>query len=228
MICLFYDNDIERMNRNFEYFVKKSNITFVRISSLNKIKDFSMTANAVFIYYQEEMWLESLYLQNPGRARIFILGMESKAENTMTGYMLNAAFVKEMYEAEMLYHLIDSEKKNITSIADNVKARSVDELFKKCKISIHLQGIAYLKQAVMLCCTNNEMLCGITKMLYPQIAANFDSNAASVERAMRTAIEHIWVENREELSRLLFLKCDARPTNKTFIYACVRYIKDTY
>ena len=56
----------------------------------------------------------------------------------------------------------------------------------------HLIGHPFTVEAVMLCVSDSSYANAITKKLYPQIAAKFDSTATRVERAIRHLIEIAW------------------------------------
>ena len=106
------------------------------------------------------------------------------------------------------------------------KRTYIEKTFEAFTAPQHLYGIDYLKHAIEVCCSNKEMMQGVTKTLYPYIAAKYFTNSAAVEHAIRTAITHIWQEKEEDISRLLFLKRGEKPTNKTFICAFSRYINE--
>lgn len=51
-------------------------------------------------------------------------------------------------------------------------------------------GFPYLTSALELCYVNREYLTLLTKVLYPEIAKQYDTTQAAVERVMRYAIHH--------------------------------------
>ena len=69
--------------------------------------------------------------------------------------------------------------------------------------------------------SSKEMLGGITKEIYPEIASRFDTTASRVERAIRHAIEVSWSRGDYELMEEIFghsVDYDrAKPTNSEFI-----------
>ena len=70
----------------------------------------------------------------------------------------------------------------------------------------------------------------ITKVLYPEIAAEFSDKDTRVERAIRTAICACWDSyGRDELNKMAGYTLEKRPTNLEFIdlvAAYIRYILD--
>ena len=73
----------------------------------------------------------------------------------------------------------------------------------------------------MLSVQDMEMLNSITKLLYPTIAAKYDTTPSRVERAIRHAIEVAWGRgNMETLDRLFGYTINygkGKPTNSEFI-----------
>lgn len=56
----------------------------------------------------------------------------------------------------------------------------------------HLIGHPFTVEAVVLCVSDSSYANAITKKLYPQIAAKFDTTASRVERGIRHLIEVTW------------------------------------
>lgn len=85
----------------------------------------------------------------------------------------------------------------------------------------HLIGHPYVVQAVLLVAENRTYIDSITFGLYPQLAAQFDTTAARVERAIRHLIEVTWTRgDLEALNRYFgsIVRADrGKPTNGEFI-----------
>ena len=68
---------------------------------------------------------------------------------------------------------------------------------------------------------NPDMIGGITKELYPELASKFDTTVSRVERAIRHAIEVSWNRGNWDLMEEIFgnsVDIDrAKPTNSEFI-----------
>ena len=85
----------------------------------------------------------------------------------------------------------------------------------------HLQGFDYLREAVMRCVREPDMVRALTTRLYPGVAEMFSTTPSRAERAMRHAVEVAF--DRGELERLhaLFgctVRADkGRPTLGEFI-----------
>ena len=53
-------------------------------------------------------------------------------------------------------------------------------------------GYTYLKAALQMAYDDRELLVGVTKVLYPELAKRFDTSPANLERCIRSAIEIAW------------------------------------
>ncbi len=82
--------------------------------------------------------------------------------------------------------------------------RDVDEVLLRMGIMPHLMGYTYLKNALMMAYEDRELLLGVTKILYPELARRFDTSPANLERCIRSAVEIAWrngeKRNKDEFS----------------------------
>ena len=129
------------------------------------------------------------------------------------------------------FELVDLESK-ILDIFEYVNSKSINLYHSNLQISItkmlhelgmpsHIKGYQYIREAISMVYDNPEIVGGITKELYPDIASKYDTTVSRVERAIRHAIEVSW--NRGDLDYMeeLFghsVDIDkAKPTNSEFI-----------
>ena len=93
----------------------------------------------------------------------------------------------------------------------------------------HLLGHAYIIQAILLVVEDRTYINSITFGLYPQLAAQFNTTAARVERAMRHLIEVTWSRgDMDILSRYFGNTVSAdkgKPTNGEFIARLANVVK---
>ncbi|MBQ3090814.1 MAG: response regulator [Oscillospiraceae bacterium] len=67
----------------------------------------------------------------------------------------------------------------------------------------NIKGYHYLTDALVIALEDPEAVCGITKVVYPQIARRHRTSAGAVERTIRHAVGRVWVEgNLAQLCRL--------------------------
>lgn len=88
-------------------------------------------------------------------------------------------------------------------------------------VPAHLKGYHYLREAIMLSEQDMEVVCSVTKLLYPTIAKRFRTTDQKVERAIRNAIEVSWSRgNLDTFEELFGYSADTgrgRPTNSEYI-----------
>lgn len=130
----------------------------------------------------------------------------------------NSIYVKNNKRSNLNEKHLTSEK----SIEENITF-----LMFNLGISSHLKGYRYIKNALILCMENEELLESVTKLLYPTLAKQFNTNCASVEHAIRNAIECAWRKNNksEYYEQLGFdVRTENKPTNRTLIFSMVQYL----
>ena len=135
------------------------------------------------------------------------------------------------YYILMPFELVDLESK-ILDIFEYVNSKSINLYHSNLQISItkmlhelgmpsHIKGYQYIREGINMIYNNPDIIGGITKELYPDIASKYDTTVSRVERAIRHAIEVSW--NRGDLDYMeeLFghsVDIDkAKPTNSEFI-----------
>ena len=97
----------------------------------------------------------------------------------------------------------------------------VTQIIHQIGVPAHIKGYQYLREAIMMCVEDVDMLSSITKVLYPTIADKFQTTPSRVERAIRHAIEVAWSRGRLETLDALFGYTvntgKGKPTNSEFI-----------
>ena len=110
-----------------------------------------------------------------------------------------------------------NERKN----EDRNLEKDVTDMIHEIGVPAHIKGYHYLREAIIMCVEDVEMLNSITKVLYPTIADNFQTTPSRVERAIRHAIEVAWSRGRMETLDGLFGYTintgKGKPTNSEFI-----------
>ncbi len=106
-------------------------------------------------------------------------------------------------------------------VKDNKIEMEISRLLHSLGIPSHIRGYQYIRESVYMMYQNPEMLGGITKCIYPEIAERFDTTASRVERAIRHAIEVSWTRGDYDLMEEIFghsVDYDrSKPTNSEFI-----------
>ena len=95
------------------------------------------------------------------------------------------------------------------------------EILLKLGIPAHIKGYRYLRTAILLSVYDAGQLSAVTKILYPNVAREYNTTASRVERAMRHAIDIAWT--RADINDVTnFFGCsyyshESTPTNSEFI-----------
>lgn len=88
-------------------------------------------------------------------------------------------------------------------------------------VPAHLKGYRYVRSAVFMAEEDMKVVGSVTKLLYPEIAKQYNTTDGKVERAIRNAIEISWIRGNKETFEGLFGYCaesgQGRPTNSEYI-----------
>ncbi len=131
------------------------------------------------------------------------------------------------------FELSDLEQRVIDCACEKAKTnKSIDIYHNNLQISItkilhelgipsHIKGYQYIREGIAILYDKPEVIGGITKELYPDIANKFETTVSRVERAIRHAIEVSWNRGDWDLMEEIFghsVDIDkAKPTNSEFI-----------
>ena len=141
------------------------------------------------------------------------------------------------------FDLKDLEQRVIESISSKEIPKSISKHEQDLKISLtkllhelgvpsHIKGYQYIREGIILLYNNPSIIGGITKELYPEIAAKYNTSVSRVERAIRHAIEVSWNRGDLDLMEEIFghsVDYDkAKPTNSEFIVTVADKLKLEY
>lgn len=112
------------------------------------------------------------------------------------------------------------DKRSINLFSNNLQ-KSITKLLHELGMPAHIKGYQYIREAISMVYDNPDIIGGITKELYPELASKFDTTVSRVERAIRHAIEVSWNRGDWDLMEDVFghsVDIDkAKPTNSEFI-----------
>lgn len=98
---------------------------------------------------------------------------------------------------------------------------NVTNIIHTVGVPANIKGYQYLRDAIILAMTERDIIGAVTKQLYPRVAANHNTTASRVERAIRHAIEVACLRGNEEALYKLFgytvSNNKGKPTNSEFI-----------
>lgn len=93
----------------------------------------------------------------------------------------------------------------------------------------HIKGYVYIRDSINIMYNSPEMVGGITKEIYPEIAKKFNTTPSRVERAIRHAIEISWNRGDYDVMDEIFghsVDYDkAKPTNSEFIATIADHLR---
>lgn len=117
---------------------------------------------------------------------------------------------------------LDNKKitKNLDLHHNNIQV-SITKTLHDLGIPSHIKGYQYIREGVEIIFDRPDVIGGITKELYPELALRFETTVSRVERAIRHAIEVSWNRGDWDLMEELFghsVDIDkAKPTNSEFM-----------
>ena len=107
--------------------------------------------------------------------------------------------------------------------------RKISRVLHHLGIPSHIKGYIYIRESIKLMYESSELVGGITKEIYPEIAKKFDSTISRVERAIRHAIEISWNRGDYDIMEEIFgnsVDFDrSKPTNSEFIATIADHLR---
>ncbi len=98
---------------------------------------------------------------------------------------------------------------------------TITKLLHELGMPSHIKGYIYIREGILMMYNNPDIIGGITKELYPDVAKKYKTTVSRVERAIRHAIEVSWNRGNWDLMEEIFgssVDIDkAKPTNSEFI-----------
>ena len=139
------------------------------------------------------------------------------SEYGVTYYILKPFDLPDL-EDKILDTFTTSSKKSINILSNNLQI-SISKMLHELGMPSHIKGYQYIREAISMVYDNPDIVGGITKELYPELATKFDTTVSRVERAIRHAIEVSWNRGDWDLMEEIFgHSVDiAKPTNSEFI-----------
>lgn len=132
---------------------------------------------------------------------------------------------KRVLEVANLEH---QGSKSINLYKHNLQV-SITDTLHELGVPSHIKGYQYIRESIMIVYDRPEIVGGITKELYPEVAKKYETTVSRVERAIRHAIEVSWNRGSWDLMEEIFghsIDIDkAKPTNSEFIVTIADKLK---
>lgn len=97
----------------------------------------------------------------------------------------------------------------------------VTKIIHEIGVPAHIKGYQYLRTAILMTISDNEIINSVTKILYPSVAKKYSTTTSRVERAIRHAIEVAWdrgdIETLNSYFGYTVQNSRGKPTNSEFI-----------
>ena len=154
---------------------------------------------------------------------------DSKIMKDLTKYNVDYYMMKpfslESIETRLKDILVSKKINNRNMEID----RRISKVLHNLGIPSHIKGYIYIRESIKIMYDSTELVGGITKEIYPEIAKKYDSTISRVERAIRHAIEISWNRGDYEMMEEIFgnsVDFDrSKPTNSEFIATIADHLR---
>lgn len=128
-----------------------------------------------------------------------------------------------------IMHVFNRQNSESIDLFGSNLSVSITKMLHELGIPSHIKGYQYIREAVRIVFDKPEVIGGITKELYPELASKYNTTVSRVERAIRHAIEVSWVRGDYHMMEELFgnsVDVDrSKPTNAEFIVTLADRLK---
>ena len=231
---LMIDDNVQLVEAVKEYFKSsdKIEVKYVASDGLEGLKlieehdDYDVVVLDLVMPNKDGLWVLE-QLKEKGLEKKIIVETSYNAMDVIrqvseygVNYYLLKPFDLEDLEKRILQLSNVKEGKSIDLASNNIKS-SITKTLHDLGIPSHIKGYQYIRDGVEIIFDRPDVIGGITKELYPELATKFDTTVSRVERAIRHAIEVSWNRGDWDLMEELFghsVDIDkAKPTNSEFM-----------
>ena len=232
---LMIDDNVKLIDAVKEYFKNNEEVK-ITLEAYNGLEGMEIIKNK-----SDEFDLILLDLIMPKKDGLYVLE-EMKNNNINKKVIVETSYnaseaIREVAEYDVNYFILkpfdleDLEKK-ILDVFKKKNDKSIDFYNSNLQVSIskllhdlgipsHIKGYQFLRDAVNMLFDDPNMIGGITKELYPELATRYNTTVSRVERSIRHAVEVSWNRGDIDLMEKIFghsVDIDrAKPTNSEFI-----------
>ena len=232
---LMIDDNVKLIDAVKEYFKNNEEVKVV-LEAYNGLEGMEIIKNKT-----DEFDIILLDLIMPKKDGLYVLE-EMKNKNVDKKVIVETSYnaseaIREVAEYDVNYFVLkpfdleDLEKKiydafkkkndkSIDFYNSNLQV-SISKLLHDLGIPSHIKGYQFLRDAVNMLFEDPNMIGGITKELYPELANKYNTTVSRVERSIRHAVEVSWNRGDIDLMEKIFghsVDIDrAKPTNSEFI-----------
>ena len=165
----------------------------------------------------------------PDKAPSFIMASLVSSQSVFVDATRAGASVCLMkpFDIKSLYEHIDTiyrqrvEAASIGKMSSEDLEAQVTKIIHQIGVPAHIKGYQYLRTAILMTISDNEIINSVTKILYPSVAKKYSTTTSRVERAIRHAIEVAWdrgdVDTLNSYFGYTIQQGRGKPTNSEFI-----------
>lgn len=132
-----------------------------------------------------------------------------------------AYFVSKPIDLDNFTRIIKNLAEKLPCQRSNDIEIMVTDLIRSVGIPAHIKGYQYLRTAIINSVYDPSLIEGVTKLLYPSVAAKHNSTPSRVERAIRHSIDIAWERGDRAVIAKYFgsgsNNYPFKPTNSEFI-----------
>ncbi len=232
---LMIDDNVKLIEAVKEYFKNSDKIKIVDeaydgFEGFNKIKENSSNYDIVLLDLimpkKDGLYVLESLKDNSISMKVIVETSYNQSEviREVSEYGVNYFILKPFDLDDLEKKIVDSfkkkEEKSIDFYNSNLQV-SISKMLHDLGIPSHIKGYQFLRDAVSMIFENPDIIGGITKELYPELASRYDTTVSRVERAIRHAVEISWNRGDIDLMEKIFghsVDIDrAKPTNSEFI-----------
>ncbi|MDD6195010.1 MAG: sporulation transcription factor Spo0A [Lachnospiraceae bacterium] len=145
-------------------------------------------------------------------------------------------FILKPFEADSIIRRVKAVCEEPRTMKVRDEQTEVEHIITKSLLTLgvpaQLNGYQYLREAIAMVVMNPQGVTAITRQLYPVIAERHNASGASVERAIRHAIEVSWNRgSMEAINRMFGYTINnqkGKPTNSEYIAMVADHIRMGY
>lgn len=230
------DDNVELINAIKEYFDGSNEIEIVNtandgekgIELIEKEKDnYDVIVLDLIMPNKDGLYvLEEMKKRNIDK-KIIVASSYNAMEviRQVSEYGVNYYILKPFEFSDLEKRILQLNNKNVDSKNIDFKHNnlqiSITKMLHELGIPSHIKGYQYIREGVGIIYERPDLIGGITKELYPELALKYDTTVSRVERAIRHAIEVSWNRGNWDFMEELFghsVDIDkAKPTNSEFM-----------
>ncbi len=166
---------------------------------------------------------------SPDKEPIFIMASLVSSQNVFIEATRAGASICLMkpFDFNSLFEHIDTlyrqraESTTSQRMASEDIETQVTKVIHQIGVPAHIKGYQYLRTAILMTISDNEIINSVTKILYPSVAKKYSTTTSRVERAIRHAIEVAWdrgdVDTLNSYFGYTIQNNRGKPTNSEFI-----------